>query len=186
LTERPDAAPEHQAPGPPRFESATGMTFHACPELHRRTPSGVGLIRKHRAQCGPGASLYRHTLPYLRSLPASPVRVAGCVGSSLMEAPLDPILPGCKPETSIRVRWHDRAVSRLVDWHGAYRQGENPARWRGILENRFAEESRGPAGSSIRQRPALRRPTNKLADFPIFVALRARGRSCPRVVNLRS
>jgi len=66
-----------------------------------------------------------------------------------------------KPETASRVRGRIEAV---LDWAAArrYRQGDNPARWWGHLENLLPKRAKF---STVQHRSAL-----PYADLPAFMA----------------
>src|SRR5207237_4066282 len=80
---------------------------------------------KHVYQWTATLSTYVH--PHFGALPVQSIDVA------LVEKALKQIWTA-KPETASRVRGR---IESIIDWattHG-YRRGENPARWRGHLEN---------------------------------------------------
>lgn len=96
--------------------------------------------------------LNTYAAPVLGSLPVQ----AADVG--LVMKALEPIWQ-TKPETASRLRGRIEAV---LDWATvrSYRQGDNPAQWRGHLDKLL------PARSKVRKvehHPAL--PYNELADF---------------------
>jgi len=80
---------------------------------------------KHAAQWP--ATLITYVYPSFGALPVQPVDVG------LVMKVLEPIWTA-KPETVGRVRGR---IEAILDWATArgYRQGENPARWRGHIEN---------------------------------------------------
>src|SRR4030095_12798202 len=82
-------------------------------------------------------SLRDYAFPVLGNLPVQVIDVG-----PVMKA-IEPIW-AIKPETASRVRGR---IESVLDWATArgYRQGENPARWRGHLENLLPEKSKvGP------------------------------------------
>ena len=114
------------------LEAATGMTFRQCAEAYIKAYEAGWKNPKHAAQWP--ASLGSYAFPIFGSLPIQAVDVG------LVMKALEPIWT-TKPETASRVRGRIEAV---IDWATArgYRQGENPARWRGHLENLLPKKSR--------------------------------------------
>ena len=108
------------------------MTFQACAEAYIAAHQAGWRNPKHRAQWSAAAATYAY--PIFGSLPVQAVDVA-----FVMKA-LEPIWTE-KPETAIRVRGR---IESVLDWATAreYRQGENPARWRGHLENLLPKKSK--------------------------------------------
>jgi hypothetical protein len=108
-----------------RLAAAKAMTFRQCAD---------GYIAAHRAGWRNAVhagtwpqSLRDYVYPVFGDLPAQTVDVG------LVMKALEPIWT-VKPETASRVRGR---IERVLDWATArgYRTGENPARWRGHLEN---------------------------------------------------
>ena len=83
------------------------------------------------------ASLERYVYPKIGNMPVADVDLA-CVLSVV-----EPIWT-LVPETARRVR---NRVELILDWATArgLRQGDNPARWRGLLENLLSEQRRAQA-----------------------------------------
>src|ERR1700686_4521073 len=79
-------------------------------------------------------SLTAYAYPLIGNLPVQAVDVA------LVMKAVEPIWTE-KPETASRVRGR---IESVLDWATArgYRQGENPARWRGHLENLLPKRSK--------------------------------------------
>jgi integrase len=110
---------------------------------------------KHASQWE--GTLRDYALPILGALPVAAIETAHIVQV------LRPIWTE-KPETAARVRGRIEAV---LDWAqaGGFRLGENPARWKGHLENILAKRK---PHTATRHHPAL-----PVADVPAFMALLA-------------
>jgi len=114
-----------------RLEGARSMTFEACAEAY---------IIAHRASWeNKHANDWARTLkafvfPVFGALPVQAIDVA------LVMKAVEPIW-GQKPETAARLRGR---VESVLDWATArgYRQGENPARWKGHLENLLPKKTK--------------------------------------------
>jgi integrase len=108
-----------------RIESAKIMTFDACAE-HYIAAHRAGWRNPKRASQWPN-TLATYVSPVFGSVPVQAVDVG------LVMKALEPIWRE-KPETASRVRGR---IESVLDWATArgYRQGDNPARWRGHLEN---------------------------------------------------
>jgi integrase len=148
-----------------RLDAAKAMTFAACAERYIAAHKVAWKNDKHAAQWP--ATLGTYVYPVFGSLPVQAVDVG------LVMKALEPIWQG-KPETASRLRGRIEAV---LDWAKVrgYRNGENPARWRGHLDHLL------PAPSKAKS--AKRRVTGKGEHYaampfdlvPEFVAkLRAR------------
>ena len=122
---------------------ASALTFKDCAEQ---------LIVSHEAgwrNPAKHAKLWRHTLrdyayPIIGDLPVSEV------DTELIMQVLEPIWKN-KPETASRVRSRMEAV---LDWAkvSGFRNGENPARWRGHLDHLLPARSKV---RRVRHHPAL-------------------------------
>jgi hypothetical protein len=108
-----------------RVAEAKGITFKECAEKFIRAKSAEWKNDKHRAQWM--ATLETYVYPILGELPV------GDIDTGLIEKVLEPIWT-TKPETAGRVRGR---IERILDYAKTkhWRTGENPARWRGHLEN---------------------------------------------------
>jgi integrase len=115
-----------------RIEAARAMSFAecaaACIAAHRagwRNP-------KHAAQWP--STLAAYVYPIFGGLPVQ------VIDTGLVVKAIEPIWT-TKPETASRVRGR---IESVLDWAAArgYRQGENPARWRGHLENLLPKKSK--------------------------------------------
>jgi integrase len=107
------------------LERAKVMTFKECAERYIGAQQVAWRNSKHAAQWP--ATLEAYVYPAFGSLSVQAIDVA------LVMKALDPIW-AAKPETASRVRGR---IESVLDWASArgYRRGENPARWRGHLEN---------------------------------------------------
>lgn len=115
-----------------RLAAAKAMTFKACAEAYMAAHQVGWRNSKHRAQWT--ATLATYVYPTFGDLPVQMIDVG------LVMKSIEPIWT-MKPETASRVRGRIEAV---LDWATArgYRQGENPARWRGHLENLLPKRSK--------------------------------------------
>ena len=103
-------------------------TFKECSELYIDIQRISWKNKKHHQQWL--NSLSNHVFPLIGSLD---VRL---VGNNEVSEILEPIWK-TKTETATRIR---ARIERILDWARVkgFRQGENPARWRGHLEHAFA------------------------------------------------
>jgi integrase len=115
-----------------RLDAAKAMTFKGCAERYIASHKAGWCNPKHAAQWPSTLSTYVY--PIFGSLPVQAVDVG------LVMKALEPIWTA-KPETASRVRGR---VESVLDWaiSRGYRQGENPARWRGHLENLLPKKSK--------------------------------------------
>jgi hypothetical protein len=115
-----------------RFEAQNAMTFKSCAERHIAVHKAGWRNPKHAAQWP--NTLSRYVYPIFGDLPVQAVDI-GLVMKVLESIWTD------KPETASRVRGR---IESVLDWATArgYRQGENPARWRGHLENLLPKKSK--------------------------------------------
>src|SRR5215472_4567765 len=108
-----------------RLEAAKAMTFEACAASYIRSHEAGWRNPKHAAQWP--STLATYVYPVFGSLPVQAVDV------SLVMKAVEPIWTE-KPETASRVRGRIESVLDYATARG-WRTGENPARWRGHLEN---------------------------------------------------
>ena len=115
-----------------KLDAAKAMTFEACAERYIASHKVGWRNPKHAAQWP--ATLGTYVYPVFGSLPVQAVDVG------LVMKAVEPIWAQ-KPETAGRVRGR---IESVLDWATArgYRQGENPARWRGHLENLLPKKSK--------------------------------------------
>lgn len=107
-----------------RLDKAREMSFGACAAAYVEAHAAGWRGPKNREQWESSLRTYAHSLD---KIPVAEIDVA------LIMRVLDPIWAK-KSETASRVRARIEAV---LDWAATrgYRQGDNPARWRGHLEN---------------------------------------------------
>lgn len=156
------------------LESAKAISFKVASENYIEAHKPGWRNAKHAAQWA--SSLETYAYPVLGNLPVQGIDVA------LVMRVLEPIWIK-KTETASRVRGR---IESVLDWATArgYRLGDNPARWRGHLENLLPQRSKvqkvkhhsalpyeeiGSFIALLRQRPAI----SALAlEFTILTALR--------------
>lgn len=117
-----------------RLEAASLMTFDQCAAAYVEAHEAGWRNAKHRQQWSNTLATYARPVIGALSVQA--------VDTGLVLKALEPIWR-TKPETASRLRGRIEAV---LDWAAArgYRQGENPARWRGHLAKLL------PAGEKVR------------------------------------
>ena len=115
-----------------QLDAAKAMTFDACAEAYIEAHKKGWRNEKHVDQ-------WRNTLATYASpvFGALPVQA---VDTGLVIRVIEPIW-GEKTETATRVRGR---IESVLDWAATrgYRQGENPARWRGHLQNLLPKRSK--------------------------------------------
>lgn len=125
-------------------------TFDQCAAAYIKAHRGSWKSAKHAAQWE--STLATYASPVFGSAPVSDV------DTELVMSVLRPIW-STKTETAVRLRGR---IESILDWAtvSKYRQGENPARWRGHLENLLANPNKI---APVQNRPAL--PWEELPDF---------------------
>jgi hypothetical protein len=115
-----------------RVQQAKVKIFRECAEAFIAAHQPGWRNAKHAAQWP--STLEAYVYPHLAALPVS------TIDTSLVMKVLEPIWLA-KPETAGRVRGR---IESVLDWAAArgYRTGENPARWRGHLENLLPRKSK--------------------------------------------
>ncbi len=115
-----------------RLEAARSITFKDAAERYMEAHKAGWRNAKHRDQWR--TTLETYAYPVFGPLPVQSVDVA------LVMRVLEPIW-ATKTETASRVRGR---IESILDWASArgYRLGENPARWRGHLQNLLPRRSR--------------------------------------------
>jgi integrase len=128
-----------------KLQQATAMTFRQCAQACIESRRDGWKNAKHAKQWE--ATLTAYAYPHFGDLPV------GSVDTGLLVKALEPIWKP-KTETASRVRGR---IEVILDWAKTrgYRQGENPARWRGHLENLFAARS---TVQTVEHHPALPYP----------------------------
>jgi integrase len=114
------------------IDAAKAMTFRECAEVYISVHRAGWRNPKHAAQWP--ATLETYAYPHFGNLPVQ------TVDTDFVMKALEPIWTE-KPETASRLRGR---IESVLDWAKArgYRQGENPARWRGHLENLLPPRSK--------------------------------------------
>src|SRR2546423_2402600 len=141
-----------------RLDAAKAMTFKACAEQYIASHKAGWRNAKHAGQWS--TTLETYVYPVFGALPVQAIDVA------LVMKAIEPIW-STRAETASRVRGR---IESVLDWATArgYRQGENPARWRGHLQNLFPRRSKV---RRVEHHAAL--PYPELGAF--IVELRAQG-----------
>lgn len=130
--------------------TARFRTFDQCAAAYIKAHRGSWKSAKHAAQWE--TSLANYASHVFGALPVSDV------DTDLVVRVLRPIWD-TKTETAVRLRGR---IESILDWAAVsqYRQGENPARWRGHLENLLANPNRI---APVKNHPAL--PWLEIGDF---------------------
>ena len=115
-----------------KLAAAKAMTFRQCAQAYIASHNAGWRNPKHAAQWS--ATLEAYVYPIFGSFTAQDVDV------TLVMKALQPIWT-TKPETASRVRGR---IESVLDWARAsgFRTGENPARWRGHLENLLPKKTK--------------------------------------------
>ncbi len=118
-----------------RLDAAKSLTFRECAASYIAAHKAGWHNAKHAAQWE--ATLATYAEPIIGALPVQ------AIDTALVTKVIEPIWAQ-KPETASRLRGRIEAV---LDWAKVrgFRQGENPARWRGHLDNLL------PARSKVRR-----------------------------------
>jgi integrase len=108
-----------------QVDAAKAVTFKDCAKRYIGAHQPAWRSPKHAAQWG--ATLETYVYPAFGDLAVQAVDVG------LVLKAIEPIWTA-KPETASRIRGR---IESILDWSTArgYREGENPARWRGHLDN---------------------------------------------------
>jgi integrase len=150
-----------------RSKAAKAKSFEAC----AREFIASRELGWRNAKTGPllHASLKRYAYPTLGPIPVQ------VIDTALVLHVLQPIW-GAKPTTASRLRGSIEGILNAAKAHG-YRTGENPAAWRGHLDQLL------PAPSKVR--PVRHHPALAFAEVPRFMELiRARDGVSPRALEL--
>jgi hypothetical protein len=115
-----------------RVEAARSVTFRHCAKTYISARAAGWKNAKTNAQWE--AALEAYAMPVIGDLPVQAVDVA------LVHKVLEPIWSS-KTETASRVRGR---IEAILDWAKVrgYRHGDNPARWKGHLDNLFPTRSK--------------------------------------------
>lgn len=133
-----------------KLAAAKAMTFEQCAKSYIESHKAGWRNEKHIWQWE--NTLSRFAYPVLDKLPVQDIDV------SLVTKVLEPIWKE-KTETASRLRGR---IEAILDWATArgYRQGDNPARWRGHIENLLPRPSKV---RTVTHHPAL--PYQEVGDF---------------------
>lgn len=119
-----------------KLDAAKALTFKQCAEAYIKAHRAGWRNAKHAAQWD--ATLATYVEPMIGSLPVQAVDTALVMKVLEQEVSGDPGKPTtslwtAKPETASRLRGR---IESILDWARVrgYRDGENPARWRGHLD----------------------------------------------------
>jgi integrase len=141
-----------------KLKEARGTTFKECATRYIEANETAWKNEVHRKQWA--STLEAYVYPIIGDLPVS------SIDTVLVLKVLEQKLPGetktlwaSKPETASRVRGR---IERVLDWAKGreFREGENPARWRGHLENQLPHKSKN---RKVKHHKAL--PYNELGAF---------------------
>ena len=135
-----------------RLEAAKAMTFQQCAERYIEAHKAGWKNVKHGDQWA--ATLATYVYPLLGDLSVQ------VIDTALVMKALAPIWT-TKTETASRVRGR---IESILDWAttSGFRQGENPARWRGHLDNLLPKKGKV---QKVEHHPAL-----PYADMGAFMA----------------
>ena len=114
------------------LESARAMSFRQCAAAYIESHKAGWRNEKHGAQWLATLEAYVH--PVFGDLSVQ------AIDTGLVVRAIEPIWT-TKPETAVRVRGR---IESILDWAKArgFRTGENPARWRGHLQNLLPQKSK--------------------------------------------
>jgi integrase len=135
-----------------RIAAAKMMTFEQAASAYIASHRAGWRSRKHTAEWSSSLAAYVH--PVIGSLPVQAVDV------TLVMRALEPIWTS-KPETAGRVRGRIEAILDYATARG-YRTDENPARWKGHLENLL------PAKRAVRR--VEHHPALAYVEMPAFIS----------------
>jgi len=149
-----------------RLDAAKTLTFDECRNAYIAAHQAGWRNAKHRSQ-------WVNTLDTYASLVFGKLSVQA-IDVALVTQVLEPIW-STKPETASRLRGR---IERVLDWAKArgFRAGENPARWRGHLDQLLPARSRV---RNVRHHAAL--PFGELPPF--MIALRERAGVAARALE---
>lgn len=140
-----------------KAEAAKAVTFRYCADAYIKAREAEWKNAKHRAQWE--ATLNTYADPVIGDLSVQAVDVAALVKI------LEPIWK-TKTETASRLRGR---IESILDWAATrgFRTGENPARWKGHMENLFPKRARI---QKTVHHAAL--PYSEIADFMVTLKQR--------------
>ena len=149
-----------------QLEGAKAMTFRQCAEAYIRSYGAGWRNIKHAGQWS--STLEDYVYPGIGNVPVDAVDTAMVIKA------IEPIWTA-KTVTASRVRGR---IEAILDWAKAsgYRQGENPARWRGHISNLLPKPSKV---SKVKHHAAL--PYDEMGTF--MVKLRDRSAIAARALE---
>ncbi|TXN72725.1 integrase arm-type DNA-binding domain-containing protein [Methylobacterium sp. WL6] len=132
------------------LEAARTVTFRTCAEAYIEAHKAGWRNGRHVGQWS--ATLESYAYPIIGDHPVQ------AIDTALVMRVLDPIWT-TRSETAARVRGR---IESILDWAKtrSYRDGENPARWKGHLANLLPKRSKV---SKVKHHPAL--PFNEVPSF---------------------
>ncbi|MCC7080104.1 MAG: integrase arm-type DNA-binding domain-containing protein [Burkholderiales bacterium] len=159
-------AERDQAKARDRLEAAKAMTFGECAEAYVESHRAGWRNAKHVAQWT--STLKTYAGPVFGALPVQ------AIDTALVMQVLEPLWSK-KTETAARLRGR---IENILDWAKVrgYREGENPARWRGHLDKLLPKRSKV---AKVEHHAAL--PYAKMGDF--MKELRAREGVAPKALE---
>jgi integrase len=139
-----------------KLEAARAMTFRQCAEAYINAHERSWKNKKHAAQWP--STLEAYAYPVFGDHPVH------TIDTGIVLRAIEPLWH-TKTETASRLR---QRIEAILDWAATrgHRQGDNPARWRGHLENVLPQRAKV---QKVRHHAAL--PYGQLAEF--MAALRA-------------
>lgn len=143
-------AKRHEAVASNKAEQASNLDFDTCVRLYIASREAEWKNPKHRQQWE--NSLKMHVSPHFGTIHARRI------DTPLVLKALEPIWK-TKTETASRIR---ERIERVLSWATTrgYREGENPARWNGHLEELLPKPSKL---KKVQHHPAL--PFAEIGDF---------------------
>ena len=131
-------------------ESVSAMTFKSCAEAYIQSHSAAWKNAKHLRQWS--STLETYAYPVFGKLPVD------VIDTGLVMKVIDPIWRE-KTETASRLRGR---IESILDWATVrnYRKGENPARWKGHLDNLLPAKAKI---AKVEHHAAL--PFDEIGDF---------------------
>jgi integrase len=143
---------KHERRTAARLDKARALSFKQCADDYIGAHAGAWRSSKHKAQWSATLDAYAH--PLIGALPVA------AIDTALILKILRPIWQE-KPETASRLRGR---IERILDWATVqgFREGDNPARWRGHLDALLPAKTKVRA---VKHHPAL-----PFAELPAFMA----------------
>jgi integrase len=157
-----------------KLADARAMTFRQCAEAYIASHEAGWKNPKHAKQWP--ATLAAYVYPAIGDLPVQ------AIDAPLVMKAVQPIWT-TKPETAGRVRGR---IESILDWAAVcgYRQGENPARWKGHLEHMLPKKAKVAAAARQAAGREEHHAALPYAELPAFMAeLRDRGGLAARALE---